>query len=49
MHVFFFKSSRKSEYKVSVNIFTTDIVKAYILCKSYFHRHNVKGKPVLAI
>ena len=46
---YFFKSSRKSECNVSVNIFTTDVIKAYVLCKSYFKHHNIKGRPVFAV
>lgn len=48
MHLYFFKSSRKCEAKIKINIFTTDVVKAYILAKGYFRRNNIKGKPVLA-
>ena len=49
MYAFFFKSSRKCEAKVLVSIFTKDPIKAYILAKGYFRRHNIKGKPVLVV
>lgn len=50
MHIYFFKSTCDKDSVNNLSIFTSNYIKAFVLARKYFAKHNYKGEPeMLAI
>lgn len=49
MHFYFFKSTCDKDSVNNLSVFSSNPIKAFVLARRYFIKHNCKGEPALLI